>query len=110
MGAQTISGTLLNAATSTGAGNPFIFQCARSNHTIQVTATGVPTEVKVTLEGSLDLVNYDTIGTWDMTAGQALGDIVSVGNASIIGVRAHLITLSGGTSPAVTVNYAGTDN
>lgn len=111
MGEATVSGNLLNAVTATGAGNPIIFQGSRNSHTFQVKLGGTapPTGCKVTLKGTLDLVNYATIATWDLSAGQVDGDILVVENPGIIGVKASLDTLSGGTAPTVTANYVGTD-
>lgn len=112
MGGQTISGTLLNAAAATGLSPAIIFQSARNGHTMQVKLGGTapPTTCVVTLQGTLDLVNYAKIATWDLSGGQVDGDILVVQNPGIIGVKASLDTLGGGTAPTVTVNYVGTDS
>lgn len=109
MGERTVSGKLLDAVAVTGAGSALIFQGTRNNHTIQVKSTGAPTGVKVTLKGTTDLGNYATIATWDTAAGQVDGDILVVSGPAVIGVKASLDTLTGGTVPTVTATYVGTD-
>lgn len=65
--------------------------------------TGAPTTVSVTLQGSLDGVNWFVLATSSSTT----GDYQSVADKPVFFVRANLATLTGGTSPTVTARIAG---
>ena len=99
----------LDAATATGESTIKLFNNLINNHTIQADITGAPTAVTVTIEGSLDGVTFDTIGTLAFSAGQ-LTNTTGVGHAvdtPVNYVRVNLTVLTGGTAPTVTVLYDG---
>lgn len=98
---------LLNAADATGAGGAVLASPQNSNHTYQITITGTPTAVTVALEGSLDGDTWAAIDTHVMSAGElsAAAALVFVTASPVQAVRANLTTLTGGTSPTVTVKY-----
>ena len=101
--------TLLNAATSTGAGSSQRLSLIPSDHTIQATMGGtvVATAVTVDLEGSIDDVTFFQLARHAFSAGEitAEGAMFHVIDKPVRYVRANLITLTGGTAPTVTVKY-----
>lgn len=98
--------TLLSAATATGTGDG-VEVPNRSKHSVQVTITGGPTTVVVAFEGSLDGSTWAAYATHTMSAAElaASAAIFSVVNKPAGWVRANVTTLSGGTSPTVTVKH-----
>ena len=106
MAAETV---LLNAATATGVGTAKDFSRLIDKHALQVTTTGDPTAVTVTLEGSLDGTNFFTVGTHafvaaDITADGAMFFDV---DSPCLHVRVNLTVLTAGTAPTVTAIYEG---
>lgn len=104
--------TSLAAVTATGAGLVGFLGLPMRTHSMQVFWSSNPTVVLVKLYGSLDGTHFGTtpIATFDSTSSALLsGDTVSVDNALASHIRADLITLTGGTSPAVTAIVASTD-
>lgn len=105
---------LLTDAAATGAGAGHEMQSPRNLHSLQVTLGGTvaATGVKVVLQGSNDFENgsgahWFDMATWDLSAGQADGAIVSAANVAVTAVRANLETLTGGTAPTVSAIYTG---
>ena len=100
---------LLTAATSTGAGPAKDFSKLIDKHSLQVTTTGDPTAVTVTLEGSLDGTNFFTIGTHAFVAADITADGAMFFDADkpCLHVRANLTVLTAGTAPTVTAIYEG---
>lgn len=95
--------TSLAAVTAVGAGSALANVGTNSLFTMQVILTGSPTAAIVVLEGSLDNgTTYSTILTWDIAAGRASGDLVTIAGYGVDNVRARLTTLTGGTVPTVT--------
>ena len=101
--------TLLNAATSTGASSSLTHSTPVRNHALQVTITGAPTAVTVELLGSLDNTNFVTSATHVLSAGEltATKAMYFVIDKPLAYVKANLAVLTGGTTPTVTVKYAG---
>jgi hypothetical protein len=101
--------TLLNAATSTGAGSTQKVSLIPSQHTVQATMGGtvVATAVTVDLEGSLDNTSWFQLARHAFSAAEisAEGAMFHVVDKPAKYVRANLITLTGGTDPTVTVKY-----
>lgn len=95
--------TSLNAATATGPGTVVDLGVVRSSHTMQTTVTGAPAAVSVNLEGSLAAA-----GPWAVLANSTstTGDVQTATGKAVRYVRANLVTLTGGTSPAVTALIA----
>lgn len=89
----------LPGATATGAGSGVDLLVGRTSFTMQTVVTGAPTTVSVTLQGSLDNVNWSTIATSTSTTGDQQYSVDKPQRY----VRANLGTLTGGTAPTVTV-------
>lgn len=100
---MALVGTLLNAATAVGAGNPIFFDEPKTTFGVQVTTTGSPASFSARIEGTIDGVNFVWIGTTYTATG--LQASTSTG-LPVIGIRANLTALSGGTSPMVTLTAA----
>tara|TARA_R110002096_G_C14661910_1_gene728343 strand:+ start:28025 stop:28384 length:360 start_codon:yes stop_codon:yes gene_type:complete len=100
---------LLAAVTSTGASLAKEFSRLVDKHALQVTITGAPTAVTVTLEGSLDGTTFSTIGTHAMSAGEltATKALYFDIDMPVLYVKANLTVLTAGTAPTVTVTYEG---
>ena len=103
--------TILNAATSTGPGSAFGVPATPSAQrggfiqtmAWQIVTTGSPTGLSVTLQGSLDGVNWFAIGSAVTTATLTLLNLASANAGPYAFIRANVNTLSGGTTPTVTV-------
>jgi hypothetical protein len=104
-------GISLNAVLVTGAGQRLDLLVPRSVHTMQVTWTSNPTVVVVDLEGSLNGVDFKQMTRFDTATPFVSGDMVTASVFAGTGIRAYpavsfvranLITLTGGTAPAVT--------
>jgi hypothetical protein len=93
------SQTLLAAVTVTGAGTTRQPGFAYKNHTWNTVITGSPTTVSVTLEGSIDGTNWFVLDTSTSTS----NEMRHVTNKPVTYLRANLGTLSGGSTPTVTV-------
>ena len=98
----------LNAAAATGAGTQVDFSRPRQYISMQVSFTSNPSPVKVTLEGTIDGVNWFTLATFDTGASGRTGDIIDSNTLSVLSARANLITLTGGTTPTVTATILAT--
>lgn len=92
----------LNGALVTGAGSEIQFSAPVVNVSMQVSWTSNPSVVKVILQGTIDRLNWFTLATMDTGASGASGDIVGGSTLAVIGARANVVTLTGGTAPAVT--------
>lgn len=68
------------------------------DHAIQVTTTGSPSTISVTVQGSLDGANWSTLGSAITATG-----LTFIADSPVLFLRAVLGTLTGGTSPTVTV-------
>jgi hypothetical protein len=87
----------LVAATVVGAG-PKIPCAGCRTFGLQVTFTGAPSPIIVTLEASNDGLTWFVIGTWTTLA---TGAFVFVVDSPCQFIRSHLTTLTGGTNPTV---------
>ena len=98
---------LLSAVAATGAGSSVLASPWNSNHAMQITITGAPTAVTVDLEGSLDGTTWVALVSHVMSAGELAASkaLVFVTGAPVPMVRGNLTTLTGGTTPTVTVKY-----
>ena len=93
------SQTLLSAVLVTGAGAAKQPGFAYKNHTWNTVLSGSPTTVSVTLEGSLDGVTWFVLDTGTSTT----NEMRHVTNKPVLHLRANVGTLSGGSTPSVTV-------
>lgn len=94
---------ILDAAAATGAGSTYQTDRVYADHGWMITVTGAPTGVSVTLQGSLDGSAWVTLDTSTITT----QEIRFVTAKPVVFVRANLGTLTGGTSPTVSVDYVG---
>ncbi len=96
--------TILSAVTSTGAGSAFATPPQWRTHadgiTWETTITGSPSTVSVKLQGSLDNSVWHDLDSQVSTSGQ----LHHSGRPVPIFVRANVVTLSGGSTPTVTVD------
>jgi len=95
---------LINAAIGTGIGKNMPVKFGYMI-TVQIVTTGSPTGLVVDLEGSIDGENYVQIATHNAIT---LGNMFHVADKGVTYVRPNVTTLSGGTSPTVTV-YVDTE-
>lgn len=116
--AQILPFVSLSAAGAAGPGISVDLNGTSNEFTLVTTVTGSPSSVNVNLEGSHDNVNWfgivssTSIGSQvvlstEVTSGQPVGstpDATYKPHARY--VRAHLVSLSGGTSPTVTATVA----
>jgi hypothetical protein len=116
LGPGGYKGISLNAATGVGAGSRIDILVPRAVHTMQVTWTSNPTAVVVDLEGSLNGVDFKQMTRFDTATPLVSGDMVTASVFAGTGIRAYpavafvranLITLTGGTAPAVTAVIGG---
>ena len=95
--------TILNAADATGAGSTFnvppLWRELANGLTWEVVITGSPTTVSASLQGSLDNSNW-----YDLDTHTNVGNNIHAVDAPLPAyVRGYVATLSGGTTPTVTV-------
>lgn len=109
----------LDLATATGPGSVWDLEGVGNRFTAQVLVTGSPT-FALKVEGSLDGTNWDQIEPATITGAGFVtwGDnpYTPVGNSgsptwahNVRYVRANLVSLTGGTSPTITVWIAAAD-
>lgn len=96
--------TILDAVTATGAGGSFNVPEKPTGgqfpaFTWQIVITGSPTSITANLEGSLDGTNWFQLDTYTGSANA----MQHVANKPVAFIRGNLVTLTGGTSPTVTV-------
>ncbi len=101
--------TILNAATATGAGSTWntpLTGVASGNYATsfmwQVNTVGTFTALSVTLQGSLDGVNWTTLDTNANVAGGAQYKVAG----PVAFLRANVGTFTGGTSVSVLLTIA----
>jgi hypothetical protein len=102
--------TILNAATATGPGSAFAVPSASPGYrgfiqtmAWQINTTGSPSGLSATLQGSLDGVNWFNIGSAVTTAILTVVNLSNANAGPYAFIRANLGTLTGGTTPTVTV-------
>lgn len=97
----------LVAATATGAGVALTFDSPRRSHfNYQVSWTGSPSSVVVTLEITVDGTNWVTWATFTSNGTTPPSGSIQGGDIGpIMGARLNLTTLSGGSSPTVSATY-----
>jgi len=95
---------LLNAVAVTGEGLAHTLPHLVIIHTVQVTTTGSPTNVVLDLEGSIDGIVFEQLGTITFTTGTGMFHVT---DKPVTFVQGDLKTLTGGSSPTVTMFYEG---
>ena len=96
---HTVETLPLNAVTATGASSTYQTKVEAAYFTWQITATGSPTTVSCALQVSNDGSTWTTIDTSTTTTEETR----HVTGYSFKYFRANLATLSGGTTPTITV-------
>lgn len=96
---------LLVAVAATGAGTNVWAGSKESGgfqqkYTWSTVITGAPATLVVNLEGSLDGDNWYVLDS----SSNVSGEMKSVVNTPVLYIRGNLTTLTGGTSPTLTVN------
>lgn len=104
--ANSTLGTSLDAAAATGAGDT-VRGTAANHFTFQVETTGSPTTVVIGAEGSLDGTSWTELNEHTVSG---TPDMFHIANKPLEYIRANLKTLTGGTSPTVTVKILVKDN
>ena len=93
----------LDAATAAGAGAELMFDVPRAPNVMQFQVTGSPTGFSCFLEGTLDGTNWLSLsGSGDPTQ-------FIVSTIPVIGIRANVHQLDGGSSPTVTATIGTKD-
>jgi hypothetical protein len=99
--------TALNAASSTGPGPTLSFPVpTRLNASAQPIITGAPSDAtvhrEVTINGT-DFILFSDLGNLSSASNTYISGI---GTPLVMGYRLNLVSLSGGTSPTVTITMA----
>jgi hypothetical protein len=102
---------LLNAVIATGAGPAFAMPLSPNvqrggfiqSMAWQINTTGAPSGLSVTLQGSLDGVNWFSIGSAVTSDTLTVINLANANAGPYAFIRANLTTLTGGTTPSVTV-------
>lgn len=100
--AEGFHGKAIDAATTTGAVTGITLQVPLSRFTSQCLTTGTPTTISVKLQGSLDGTNWV-----DLTTHSAVGFQHFIAGP-VKFIRGNVVTLTGGTSPTITLLVAAT--
>lgn len=76
---------------------------AAGNYTVQGVITGAPSAVAIDLEGTLDDMNYSSLASHAVTAGELAGGsfMFHVAGKPANKVLLNITTLTGGSSPVV---------
>lgn len=81
------------------------FKATAANHTAVWVVTGGPAACTARLQGSIDAVNWFDIDGSDTTCTSTIS--TSVASKPFLWVRGNIKTFSGGSSPTITLQYAG---
>lgn len=93
------------AQTATGQTTGYTLGGILINHTANLVVTGAPTGCTYRLQGSRDGTNWFNISGTDITC--TASAVASYANFPAQYVRGNLLTLTGGTTPSVTLQYIG---
>jgi len=98
---------ILDAATDTTPGK-IVTEADNGNNsktfnqatTFQINTTGVPTALTVSIKASIDGENFHEIILHDVIAD---GNIFHLGDRPVTSIQANIASISGGTTPSVTL-------
>lgn len=98
---------IFNPLTATGP--TAAFQALTAWHAYMLVVTGAPSTCKFYLQGSIDGVNWNSLDGTSVTCTATAYFVVGGGTSPYptAFVRGNLQTLTGGSSPTVTLQYAG---
>jgi hypothetical protein len=96
---MTLVAKSLDAVSVAGPGTAIMFDKPLSRVSIQSIVVGAPT-ISLQLEGTIDGSNWVNLGAND--PGSITGSYRFAGMPPVMGIRANLTSISGGTSPTVT--------
>lgn len=75
------------------------------NHTAELIVTGAPATCTYRLQGTRDGVTWFNISAADITCTSTT--VAFEANKPAVTIRGNLVTLTGGTSPTITLKYVG---
>lgn len=112
MSSQANAIELMKEKTTTGAGSTIkVEHLNAKTWACDIIHTGSPTAITVRIEGNQGGTTFDPIGmtSHTCTAAQLVAGICAFGFDAMpaINIRANIITLTGGSSPTVTVQCTG---
>lgn len=93
------------AQTTTGATTGYAMRGIATTHTAHVIVTGGPATCTYRIQGSRDGTNWFNISGSDITCTATATQFTT--GAPTVYIRGNLLTLTGGTSPTVTLHYIG---
>jgi hypothetical protein len=103
---QTAAFTLLNAATATGDGSVFNLEFPQLAAAVQAEISGSPTQAVINVMALLNGGTWDTLAVLDTNQGYLSGEIATISYpAPIRQIKGNLGTLTGGTSPSVSLYF-----
>lgn len=91
--------------TATGATTALTPRGIPTHHTAELIVTGAPTGCTYRLQGSRDGTTFFNISASDVTCTSTT--VAFEANKPTVHIRGNLLTLTGGTSPSVTLKYVG---
>ncbi len=103
---QTAAIRLLNAATATGDGPVFNLEFPQLAAAVQAEISGSPTQAVINVMALIDGGTWDTLCVLDTSQGYLSGEISPLAfPAPIRQIKGNVGTLTGGTSPAVSLYF-----
>jgi hypothetical protein len=103
---QTAAMKLLSAATTTGDGPVFNLEFPQLAAAVQAEIAGAPTACVINVMALLDGGTWDTLCVLDTSQGYVSGEISAISlPAPIRQVKGNLGTLTGGTTPSVSLYF-----
>lgn len=92
--------TVVGATASSG-----LMRGIAINHTAELIVTGGPATCTYRLQGTKDAVTWFNISAADLTCTSSTVGFEA--NKPVVQIRGNLLTLTGGTSPTITLKYVG---
>ena len=99
---MSLSGVSLNAVTAPGAGSAIMFDTPKSVVSLIATATGGPTDIDISLQGTIDGTNWVNL----VNSPTGTNKIIGSTDRAVLGIRAFLNNWNGGSTPTFTASVA----
>jgi len=96
----SLSGISLEAVTATGPGIAIFSEVPHTIMSVQASYTGSPSNFTISVECTLDGMQWVPVGSINLFSATSLAGVSNL--PPFLGLRANLVTLTGGTSPTVT--------